>query len=126
MVANLARNAIKYIGDGPVRRIDVRVHDKGDHVRFEIEDTGPGLPEGLDAHVFDPYVRGPHATQPGIGLGLATVKRLVEAHGGRVGVVSVAGRGCTFWFELPGAHEASAAEPAERTAVQGSTGAVRI
>ena len=103
IVSNLARNAIKYIGDGPIRRIELRVHEVENRVRVEVKDSGPGLHEGLEAHVFEPYVRGPHATLPGIGLGLATVKRLVEAHGGKVGVVSVVGRGCTFWFELPAA-----------------------
>jgi signal transduction histidine kinase len=108
IVSNLARNAIKYIGDGPIRRIDLRVRDQDGHVRVEVQDSGPGLPDGLEARVFDPYIRGPHATQPGIGLGLATVKRLVEAHDGKIGVVSLAGRGCTFWFELPAA---TGAEP---------------
>jgi signal transduction histidine kinase len=108
MVANLARNAIKYIGDGPLRRIEVRATELKGRVRVEVQDSGPGLPEGLEAHVFEPYVRGPHATQSGIGLGLATVKRLVEAHDGKVGVVSVAGRGCTFWFELPARGEPAA------------------
>jgi signal transduction histidine kinase len=115
IVANLARNAIKYIGDGPLRRIEVRAHDAKGKVRVEVQDSGPGLPEGFESRAFDPYIRGPHATQPGIGLGLATVKRLVEAHGGQVGVVSVAGRGCTFWFELPAAIGPQAPETAEGT-----------
>lgn len=101
VLANLARNAIKYIGDGPIRRIDIRARDAGKVVRVEIQDTGPGLPSGFEDHAFEPYVRGRAPTQPGIGLGLATVKRLVEGHGGRVGVRSIPGSGCTFWFELP-------------------------
>lgn len=101
LVANLARNAIKYIGDGPTRRIEIRAFDRGDVVRVEVRDTGPGLPPDLQERVFEPYVRAPRATQTGIGLGLATVKRLAEGHGGRVGVRSVANDGCTFWFELP-------------------------
>jgi len=126
IVSNLARNAIKYIGDGPIRHIDLRAHDIDGNVRVEVQDSGPGLPEGLEAHVFDPYVRGPHATQPGIGLGLATVKRLVEAHGGKVGVVSVPGRGCTFWFELPAASDPPRAATSEDPGnVADASGAIR-
>lgn len=108
LVTNLARNAMKYIDESPVKRIEIRALDRGPFVRVEVEDTGPGLPPGLEEHVFEPYVRGPRATQAGIGLGLATVKRLAEAHGGRVGVHSRPGDGCTFWFELPKVQPATA------------------
>jgi signal transduction histidine kinase len=110
LVANLARNAIKYIGDGDVRRIAIRAHEQRERVRVEVADTGPGLAPDVEDHVFEPYMRGAHVTQAGLGLGLATVKRLAEAHGGRVGVASVTGQGCTFWFELPKA--AAEATPA--------------
>lgn len=111
MHTNLAYNAIKYIGDGPVRHIEVRVLDKGASVRVEVEDTGPGLPPDLEANVFEPYVRGRATNQPGLGLGLATVKRMAESHGGSVGVRSTVGQGCTFWFELPKATTAAATSP---------------
>jgi signal transduction histidine kinase len=107
LVANLARNALKYIGDGPVKRVEARALDRGESVRVEVEDTGPGLPPDVEHRVFDAYARSRSAIQPGIGLGLATVKRLAESHGGSVGVRSVPGKGCTFWFELPKAAPAA-------------------
>ena len=101
LVSNLVHNAIKYLGDRSERRITVRVLERGAMVRFEVEDTGPGLPPDLERTVFDAYVRARGTLLPGFGLGLATVKKAAEAHGGRVGVRSVVGRGCLFWFELP-------------------------
>jgi signal transduction histidine kinase len=103
VISNLLRNAVKYIGDGPgaEKRVTIRALPTSDHVRVEIEDTGPGIPSELAPHVFEPYVRGPNNTQPGLGLGLATVRRFVEAHGGQVGVDPAPRRGSIFWFELP-------------------------
>lgn len=105
MLSNLIRNAIKFMGDKTDRRITVRTFCDGARVRCEVEDTGPGLPPGSEEQVFEPYFRGPNASQTGIGLGLSIVKRLAEAHGGRVGVRSPAspksGTGALFWFELP-------------------------
>lgn len=106
LVANLARNALKYLGDASTRRIEIRARRRGARVRVEVEDTGPGLAPELASRVFDPHVRGPGSNQPGIGLGLATVKRLAEAHGGAAGVRSTPGAGSTFWFELPLARSA--------------------
>jgi signal transduction histidine kinase len=101
VVENLVRNAIKYMGERAVRQVTVRVLAGGELVRFEVTDTGPGIAPTLMATVFDPHVRGADTRQPGIGLGLATVKRIVEAHGGRVGVESRLGEGSRFWCELP-------------------------
>jgi len=98
---NLLRNAIKYMGNGSTRRIVVRTKGVGSTVRIEVEDTGPGIPVGLQKVVFDPFVRGPQEVADGTGLGLATVKRLAEAHGGRVGLQSTVGVGSVFWVELP-------------------------
>jgi signal transduction histidine kinase len=113
LIGNLVRNAIKYLGESPTRIIDVRAIDRGDMVRIEVEDTGPGLAPDIKHRVFEVYARGRGSTQPGIGLGLATVKRLAESHGGRAGVRSILGRGCTFWFELPRAQEAPSLADAE-------------
>lgn len=99
LIANLVGNAIKYMGDSPVRRIDVRVVDAGDRWRIEVEDTGPGIPLEHQERIFQPYVQlGRDGS--GIGLGLATVDRLVRGHGGTLGVISAPGQGSLFWFEL--------------------------
>lgn len=110
VVENLVRNAIKYMGDATLRRVTMRVSESANRVRFEVQDTGPGLPPGLEEKMFEPHVRGAHTGQPGIGLGLATVRRMVTSHGGAVGVRSTPGAGCLFWFELP---RAVAATPSD-------------
>jgi signal transduction histidine kinase len=117
LLSNLLRNAIKYMGECEERRISVRVRERGAGVRVEIADTGPGIPEHICKTIFEPYVRGETTGQPGIGLGLATVKRLAMTHGGDAGVRSVVGRGSVFWFELP----RSAAEPAPEASTQPAT-----
>ena len=103
VVGNLLRNAIKFMADTPAgeRSLVVRVVESEAGERIEIEDSGPGVPPDSAQRIFEPWVRLAPARQPGIGLGLATVKRLVEAHGGAVGVREAAGRGSCFWFELP-------------------------
>jgi signal transduction histidine kinase len=103
VLSNLIRNAIHYAREGPrEHRVLVRATSAPPGVRFEVDDTGPGLEPGTEARIFEPFVRLGDGGG-GIGLGLATVKRLVAAHGGRVGVRSSPGRGCCFWFELPAA-----------------------
>ena len=101
LLENLLRNAIKYMADRPVRTVSLRISDLGRRIRCEIEDSGPGIAPELQRNIFDPYVRGRNHTQPGIGLGLATVKRIALAHGGTVGVSSIPEVGSRFWFELP-------------------------
>lgn len=100
LLQNLLRNAIKYLGDAEVREVSLRIRRRRGRVLFEVEDTGPGIPPSLGARIFDPYVRGPDSHEPGIGLGLATVKRLVVSHGGTVGVREGSRGGALFWFEL--------------------------
>lgn len=100
ILSNLVQNAIKYIGDGEVRRVSIRAVDQGDEVRIEVQDTGAGISPSVRARLFEPYARGSDAKAPGLGLGLATVRRLVESHGGHVGAETEPGRGSTFWFSM--------------------------
>ncbi len=97
---NLVRNAMKHMGDMRERRVDVRVLDAQTCWRIEVSDTGPGIPADQQQRIFQPYVQLARGAA-GIGLGLATVDRLVRAHGGSVGVQSQLGSGSLFWFELP-------------------------
>ena len=102
-ITNLVGNALKYIVDGSAteRRITIRSALRGDLVRIEVEDNGPGLRPGAEADVFEPFRRATNGRQPGLGIGLATVKRIAEAHRGRAGVINRPGEGATFWIELP-------------------------
>jgi signal transduction histidine kinase len=101
IVQNLVSNALKYMGEQKVRRVDVRASSAGDRVRIEVADTGPGIPAEFQKSIFDPFVRGPQENVTGMGLGLATVKRLVKAHGGNITLRSITGEGTTFCVELP-------------------------
>jgi signal transduction histidine kinase len=101
MLENLVQNAIRYAGgEASARSVVVRAIDGDAEVRFEVEDSGPGIgPEDQEA-IFEPYVRR-NSKGAGLGLGLATVKRLAESHGGHVGVRSALGEGALFWITLP-------------------------
>ena len=101
IISNLLRNAIKYMGDGPVKRIDVSVRERTDVVYTEVRDTGRGIQAKDTTALFEAYFRAGSRDREGLGLGLATVKRLVEGHGGEVGLQSQLGKGSTFWFTLP-------------------------
>ena len=102
VVSNLVHNANKYVGKGKSSWVKVRARELADAVRIEVEDNGPGLSAELACRAFEPYVRGPEArAETGIGLGLATVRRIAQAHHGQVGVDRAPGGGCLFWFELP-------------------------
>jgi signal transduction histidine kinase len=101
IASNLVTNAIKYMGDAPVKRIGIQVRAIGRSIRLEISDTGPGIAPELRDRVFDPFVRGTDMSIAGLGLGLATVRRLAEAHGGSVGLQPNVEVGSIFWVELP-------------------------
>ena len=108
ILANLLRNAIKYVGDSPRREVRLQAVKRDRTCRVTVIDTGPGVPEGFEEKIFEPFVRA-HTDKPGVGLGLATVKRLASAYGGTAGYQRVGDRS-VFWVNLPIAEEAPLAQ----------------
>jgi signal transduction histidine kinase len=109
LCANLVQNAIRHMNGSGERMVIVRVKEIDGHRRVEIDDTGPGVPPELEETLFDPFVRA-RGHDPGVGLGLATVRRLAQGHGGQVGFRSKDEGGSIFWFDLAVA-TAEAADP---------------
>lgn len=117
VLGNLLSNAIKYTDDGGVVDVKASIVERDDnsvYVKIEVKDTGRGIePDELDC-IFHKYYRiksGYDARNSGWGVGLATVKKLVEAHKGSVSVSSAVGKGSRFVVYLnvtPGAFEDSA------------------
>lgn len=106
---NLLDNAVACTRYQPERRVELRVRRERERVRVEVEDNGPGIPRDLCESVFEPFARVPAAPEHGAGLGLATVKKLVEAHGGEVGLKPGLAHGSLFWFVLPAGEPLEAA-----------------
>jgi two-component system OmpR family sensor kinase len=108
-VGNVLHNAVKFCGAGG--RVSVNVDVDGQDAIVEVADTGPGLvPEEIPL-IFERFHRGsgPRAAgAPGVGLGLAICRALVERQGGRISVTSTPGRGATFALRLPVARAARA------------------
>jgi signal transduction histidine kinase/AraC-like DNA-binding protein len=100
---NLVNNAIKFTDKGTV---SLNVEVVGGTVTIKVHDTGLGIPPGEQELIFNEFSRSERSIQlgyRGLGLGLAISKRLVEYHGGTIGVHStgLAGDGSTFYFTLP-------------------------
>ena len=118
VLINLVGNAIKYTDAGGVKlRAGLSGQDgpEGVHIRFEIEDSGPGIRQQDLHRIFFPFVQlGEQApTRAGTGLGLAICKQYVELMGGQIGVASEPGKGSVFYFTIPVRVLPSVAEPEE-------------
>ena len=118
VLINLIGNAIKYTSNGGVILRAMVV--KGEtpelaQVRFEVEDTGPGIREEDRERIFSPFVQlGEQApTEAGSGLGLAICRQYVKLMGGKIGVAGEPGKGSVFHFEVPVTVLPSGALPAE-------------
>ncbi len=97
--SNLLSNAMRHTQPGG--HLTIRARSLDDSVRFEVADTGEGIPLEYQGSVFERFVRVPERSAGGAGLGLSIAKEIVEAHGGEIGVTSEPGKGSTFWFVLP-------------------------
>jgi signal transduction histidine kinase len=112
VLTNLIGNAIKYTPDGGA--VAVRVQGDRDTVRFEVEDTGAGIPDDMLTRIFERYVQVGEKAMGGVGIGLSLARELVELHGGTIGVQSEHGNGSCFWFTLPTQHLSSQPERTEQ------------
>jgi len=100
VLVNLISNAVKYSPEGG--QIAISVQPQGNEVAVSVRDTGIGIKPDDLPHMFEPFRRGRNVgAVDGDGLGLVSVKRLVELHGGTVGVASEEGKWTTFTVRLP-------------------------
>ena len=103
LTLNLMGNAIKFTFDGNVSLRASATADDPPALRVDVVDTGVGIAEADQEHLFDQFtqVRGANNRSAGTGLGLAISFQLAKLMGGSMGVISQLGLGSTFWFELP-------------------------
>jgi len=130
LFTNLFENAAKYAGANSSLDISANTVtvDGKSFVRVNVDDHGPGLPAGMEKRIFEKFTRGEkESAKPGIGLGLAICRAIVNAHGGEIGAENrlVSGgtdgtvvQGARFWFTLP----AGEAPPGPETLVDESSG----
>jgi len=99
--ANLVGNAVKYLEGKKERRVRISAQRESSLCHIEIADTGPGIPKNVQSKIFEPFFRVEGTRAPGTGIGLATVRRIVDSRGGRITVESEEGQGARFQVWLP-------------------------
>ncbi len=105
VLTNLISNALKYSPGGS--KVEVVLKPREDELELSVVDHGVGIAENDRARMFEPFRRiGLSAgTVPGVGLGLFVVRKIIDAHRGRIEVESVVGSGSEFRVFLPASHE---------------------
>lgn len=114
VLLNLIGNAIKFTERGGITIMVAGTAEGGGGLRFEVRDTGPGIPPDRRDTLFEPYVQADPtvaARYGGSGLGLSICRRLVILMGGSIGVDSAPGQGSGFWFTLPSWERRTQARP---------------
>jgi len=112
VLLNLIDNAVKYAAEG--KEIAVALGRTPGGVALSVRDQGPGIPAEEQPRIFERFYRARTAREHnvrGSGIGLALVKHIVEAHGGRIAVSSFAGQGSTFTVVIPAAPVVTATPP---------------
>ncbi|NNL67644.1 MAG: hypothetical protein HKP30_15445, partial [Myxococcales bacterium] len=101
VVLNLVMNGLQAIppGDPDRNRVLVRTRDRGDSIRLQVEDTGPGIPEPFRSEIFDPFFTTKRPGE-GTGLGLAVTRKIVREHRGRI-EVDTSSAGTTMTVDFP-------------------------
>ena len=108
VISNFLNNAIKYTSEGC---ITLAYEIIGDEIKFSVTDTGDGMSQEIQAHIFDRFYKG-NTFKQGTGLGLSICETIVNRLGGRIGVNSELGKGSTFWFTHPYSFSQNAKSPA--------------
>ena len=107
VISNFLNNAIKYTSEGC---IILAYEIIGDEIKFSVTDTGDGMSQEIQAHIFDRFYKG-NTFKQGTGLGLSICETIVNRLGGRIGVNSELGKGSTFWFTHPYSFSPNAKSP---------------
>jgi signal transduction histidine kinase len=103
LIQNLVANALKFTAaSGAAPRIDVRGEVLAGGWRLTVDDNGPGVPVERRDRMFELMERGASSAVEGLGIGLATCRRIVQSHGGRIGIADSPAGGTRVWVTLPG------------------------
>ena len=122
VITNLLSNAIKYSPEGG--RVDVAVAPQEDGAVISVTDQGLGISEEDQQRLFEPFRRVGLSmeTIPGVGLGLFVVRRIVEAHHGRIDVTSARGKGSSFRIWIPSSPDSTTPANVPEAGEQGKAG----